>query len=563
MAFAKSDGAQRNLKNTPLMTCKNKAISPIYPAIGEGNGFCLGYDWVEKGVLAMTGGKRSRGGRRAMTEEKEPVTVSLNGKAAFLALTAGLYWTWWDSFHEISRFSNRFFGDQEPFSLFGVDILYTDVYLSCIVKPLGVVLGCAAVGLFVRRSRSVMISTPKKACFAAIGVEVLLHFAYYGLLQLGLRECAFGLYGLISAVFVVLLVQTALQIRGLGERRIVSVIMGALLIYGLVNNLLFPFALLDAAVPIIATVYAVVLLCAVACWLLGGEAEALLTEERVCGARTPLPLMAHLVIYGAVFGVLHVLGGFIQPGPFSINVGVFFGCVMTVALLALLFFAMGSNRELWSKMRSTVFPLAIVGYLLIPLASNSDLALAFTEAGHLLYVAFLFLGCFSLMRQTCADPRIIVAKALIFYNLGSAAGVVFAVNFETSFAPGTQNYFALSVAVTALLTAATFWVGTDEQIRKIWGLRRKLSAKHYNDLVTKARVRKLTAECDLTPRESDILLLIAQGRRAPEMTDALGVSMGTVRTHVKHLYAKLDVHSYAEAVRALEEVSLDEGELQE
>ncbi len=292
----------------------------------------------------------------------------------------------------------------------------------------------------------------------------------------------------------------------------------------------------------------------------GGGAEV---EVRTVDARTPPPLMAHLVIYGVVFGVLHILEGLIQTGPFSINLGVFFGCVVTIALLAVLFFAMGNNHELWSKMRSTVFPLALVGYLLIPLASNSDFALAFAEAGNLLYLAFLFLGCCALAHRTAVDMRLVVSRALLYNGLGTIAGVLFAMNFVQNFAPGTQNYFALSVAVTALLTAATFWVGTDEQIRKIWGLRRKLSAKHYSDLVTKARVRKLTAECDLTPRESDILLLIAQGRRAPEMTDALGVSMGTVRTHVKHLYAKLDVHSYAEVVRALEEVSLDEGELQE
>ena len=504
-----------------------------------------------KGML----GGAARGGGQA--EGPRP-GLSANATTLALALAAGFYWTWWDSFHEISRFSGRLFGPATPLPVF-----QTDVFISCVVKPLGVVLGCIAVSLVIRRVSGAGPAVRFRIVTAALVAQGVLHVAYYALLGAGCKDAAFFLYGGLSLLVVPFVLRAMARMQCLSERRVVAVVMGALAVYGLVNNLLFPMVLLRSPLALIAVVYGAVFGLSVLFLVLAGPVAGGEGEVRTVDARTPPPLMAHLVIYGAVFGVLHILEGLIQTGPFSINLGVFFGCVVTIALLAVLFFAMGNNHELWSKMRSTVFPLALVGYLLIPLASNSDLALAFTEAGNLLYLAFLFLGCCALAHRTAVDMRLIVSRALLYNGLGTIAGVLFAVNFVQNFAPGTQNYFALSVAVTALLTAATFWVGTDEQIRKIWGLRRKLSAKHCNDLVTKARVRKLTAACDLTPRESDILLLIAQGRRAPEMTDVLGVSMGTVRTHVKHLYAKLDVHSYAEAVRALEEVSLDEAELQE
>ena len=52
----------------------------------------------------------------------------------------------------------------------------------------------------------------------------------------------------------------------------------------------------------------------------------------------------------------------------------------------------------------------------------------------------------------------------------------------------------------------------------------------------------------LTPREKDILRLLAKGHRSKEVADELGISAGTVNTHVRHIYEKLHVRSRAEAV---------------
>ena len=50
----------------------------------------------------------------------------------------------------------------------------------------------------------------------------------------------------------------------------------------------------------------------------------------------------------------------------------------------------------------------------------------------------------------------------------------------------------------------------------------------------------------LTPRESDIFVLMAQRYASAEIAEALVVSMATVRTHVRNIYAKIDVHSAKE-----------------
>lgn len=52
----------------------------------------------------------------------------------------------------------------------------------------------------------------------------------------------------------------------------------------------------------------------------------------------------------------------------------------------------------------------------------------------------------------------------------------------------------------------------------------------------------------LTPRETEILQLIARGLSNRAAAEALGLSRATVRTHLEHIYAKLEVSNRTEAV---------------
>ncbi len=69
-------------------------------------------------------------------------------------------------------------------------------------------------------------------------------------------------------------------------------------------------------------------------------------------------------------------------------------------------------------------------------------------------------------------------------------------------------------------------------------------------VVTTFRQASRTGATDLrlSPREEDILRLLAKGHRSKEIADELGIGVGTVNTHVRHIYDKLHVRSRAEAV---------------
>jgi DNA-binding NarL/FixJ family response regulator len=52
----------------------------------------------------------------------------------------------------------------------------------------------------------------------------------------------------------------------------------------------------------------------------------------------------------------------------------------------------------------------------------------------------------------------------------------------------------------------------------------------------------------LTPKERDVLTFIARGYRYGEIAKQMGITIATVRTHARSLFAKLDVHNRTEAV---------------
>jgi len=52
----------------------------------------------------------------------------------------------------------------------------------------------------------------------------------------------------------------------------------------------------------------------------------------------------------------------------------------------------------------------------------------------------------------------------------------------------------------------------------------------------------------LTTRETEVLLLVADGRSSQQIADDLFISVATVRNHVQNVLHKLDAHSKSEAV---------------
>lgn len=59
----------------------------------------------------------------------------------------------------------------------------------------------------------------------------------------------------------------------------------------------------------------------------------------------------------------------------------------------------------------------------------------------------------------------------------------------------------------------------------------------------------------LSARETEVLMLLARGRNASYIMEHLFISEGTTKTHMRHIYRKLDVHSQQELIQLVQEAS--------
>ena len=67
------------------------------------------------------------------------------------------------------------------------------------------------------------------------------------------------------------------------------------------------------------------------------------------------------------------------------------------------------------------------------------------------------------------------------------------------------------------------------------------------------RVDELARKYDLSPRESQVLRLMAERKSVAQMEEDLFVAQGTIKAHVNHIYKKMDIHSRAELLALFED----------
>ena len=116
----------------------------------------------------------------------------------------------------------------------------------------------------------------------------------------------------------------------------------------------------------------------------------------------------------------------------------------------------------------------------------------------------------------------------------------------------------LSDSVTPLVLMAFLMMGALSVAlleRTAWGLASSATDgcdSAENEEGNDAAVKWLSEQCGLTAREREVALLLAGGRSYQYCADVLGISINTVRMHVKRLYAKAAVNSKAELLDVLE-----------
>ena len=68
----------------------------------------------------------------------------------------------------------------------------------------------------------------------------------------------------------------------------------------------------------------------------------------------------------------------------------------------------------------------------------------------------------------------------------------------------------------------------------------------------------LAVEMGLTPRESEVLVLLARGRTLPIVSRDLHITKNTARSHIERVYQKTGIHKQQDLIDLVERWQRDE-----
>lgn len=167
-----------------------------------------------------------------------------------------------------------------------------------------------------------------------------------------------------------------------------------------------------------------------------------------------------------------------------------------------------------------------------------------------LLVLFTWLTVTDIARHTQASSPLVVGMGWAFYTapfaVGSmVAGALFAADMDV--ATTTVLMFALALTGTFCLEMRdqdTKWI-----FAELSGERSSAPEDHRS---IDERCSAIAAQRGLTPRELEVMQLLCKGRTKSYIAETLYLTENTVRSHAKHVYAKLDVHSKQELMDLVE-----------
>lgn len=257
----------------------------------------------------------------------------------------------------------------------------------------------------------------------------------------------------------------------------------------------------------------------------------------------PIFLMA-VCTFAAAFGALPVQP--LVPG----NVA---GAMFVTALV--FFGVLSASRWFnFNTVYQLAFPLFIVGFLLVIPTFRGDaqiMALCY-DAGYTMLSMYIMIVMSNITYRFGVNAVWINGiERGIRYLVELVGWLAFAGASTSLGAEATNVVYDVIAAAVVLAFLVIFF--TERGLSAKWGVvlsdDQLESGSAEGRLAT--RVSDLSRVHNLSPREEEVLQLLAQRTPVAEIEEALYVSQGTVKAHISHIYRKLGIHSKAELYEAL------------
>lgn len=266
----------------------------------------------------------------------------------------------------------------------------------------------------------------------------------------------------------------------------------------------------------------------------------------------PWRILAGVAVYSLVIGAVKGVPVASDPVPFAALTVVHHLSEILIAL-AVLWWVLVRRRlihfsSLWKAIllftAATLFFLPSAGPAVTPWLLLGD------GIAQTLVVMLLWTMLADVAHHSEASPFVIFGSGWLAYSLPLAVGEV------AGLLIGSSPASAVGIATLAyLVTVAAVLALSDTAFSQ-----RRIFADLDAPAPAPAAFASLDAQCaalgeghGLTAREVEVLQMIVKGRSKSYIAESLFISENTVRSHAKHIYQKLDVHSKQDVLDLLHE----------
>ena len=259
----------------------------------------------------------------------------------------------------------------------------------------------------------------------------------------------------------------------------------------------------------------------------------------------PWKILFGVAAYSLIIGVIQGMPIEADHTPFWMMTSAHHGAEIAVALCVLWWvFAKGGLLRFSSLWRAILLFTA-TGLFFLPVIGSAwaGWALVLISIAQTLVVMLFWTMLADVAHHSRTSPYVIFGSGWIAYSLPFALGEL-AGKVEGLHGAGS----AVLLALAYLLTIAAVFALNEANFSQ---------RRIFADLEGPAPERSMFASIDegcerlgsqrgLTAREVEVLQLLCKGRSKSYIAESLFISENTVRSHSKHIYAKLDVHSKQE-----------------
>lgn len=216
-------------------------------------------------------------------------------------------------------------------------------------------------------------------------------------------------------------------------------------------------------------------------------------------------------------------------------------------------------------------PIMVLGCVVLAVffEVNSAIAILLIGIGYEFFDVLVWILFASMSRSHRDGAGYIYGLGVASMFFGMAAGLLAGDLAHTLVSSGTLQLTMIAMASIISLVFTGFMLFPEGMMSKLSPLRPGAKKQRKTSLDSEARTTEEKApvseqrpledrcsdvarDCGLTPRESEVLLLLAKGRTVPVIARDLQIAKGTARTHTERIYRKLDVHKQQELIDKVE-----------